>query len=111
MAIVVEPIELRENNLYAAGRILLFENDETFLERDIVETEGDLDDSYYVIKKEDRLDYIAWRFYNELVEDSSKYWWVIADANEIEIENPLDLADLVGVEILIPNILNTRLEV
>ncbi len=101
-------LELRENNLYANGVIVEFDNGEQVLEREIFETEGDLEDSYHIVKDRDRLDSIAFQFYNDSVEDSSKYWFLIADANSIQ--NPLDIVDLVGSEILIPNVLNAKLE-
>lgn len=100
--------ELNDNNLYRNGLIFQFSGGEQLLERDQLVLQGDLEDFYHTVRHEDRLDRIAYRFYKDLVPDSSKYWWVIADANEIE--NPLDLSEWVGVEILIPNIINVKLE-
>jgi len=52
-------------------------------------------DTSYIIKEGDKLDYLAYLFY----EDAS-LWFFIADANDIE--NPLELE--VGSKIIIPNI-------
>lgn len=103
----VDYLELEENNLYASGYLLVMEGDERQLLRDPLVWIGSLEDSYHTLTDRDRLDTLAWEYYNQFVSDASKYWWVIADANNIL--NPLDLADLVGKQLLIPNILNVRL--
>lgn len=101
-------IELRENNLYRNGRVIEFpEQGESILQRKLIKYTAQESDQYYTVKKEDRLDIIAYKAYKDIVEDSSKYWWVIADVNNIM--NPLDIDDLVGKEILIPDILNVLL--
>lgn len=102
-----EYLELEENNLYAAGYLLIMEGDEQQLLRDPLQWTGSLEDRYHVLTDRDRLDTLAYDYYNDFVADASKYWWVIADANAIL--NPLDLTDLVGRQLLIPNILNVRL--
>ena len=103
-------IELRGNSLYRNGFIVEFDDtDEQLLMRDQIDFEGTVYDEYYTVRMEDRLDLIAYRHYKNSVEDSSKYWWVIADANNIV--NPLDLSDFIGKEILIPNILNVLIQI
>ena len=102
-------IELRTNNLYASGAIEEFNNGEKSLIREPVDFVIDsTDNSYHIITKFDRLDLIAYQFYGTIIEDASKYWWVIADVNEIT--NPLDLKDLVGTRIVIPDILKVLLQ-
>ena len=98
---------LRVNNLYRNGEIIAFDNGELALTRSQLEIEGTLQDEYYTVLAKDELTLIAYNKYNKFVEDASKFWWVIADANSIN--NPLDLSDLVGQEILIPNIITTLL--
>ena len=95
-------LELRENNLYQNGKVYEFPTGEQLLLRDIIPFKGTLTDSYHIVTTEDRLDILAWQYYKDTVVDPSKYYWVIADANNIF--NPLDLADYVGKESLIPNI-------
>lgn len=101
-------IELRGNNLYRNGEVIQFEDGESILVRELIPFEGTVKDEYYTVRLEDRLDLIAYKHYSRIVEDSSKYWWVIADANNIH--NPLDLSEHLGVELLIPNILNVLLK-
>lgn len=98
---------LRGNNLYAAGYLIEFNTSEGLLLRDKVVVDGSIEDQYYVVQLEDRLDLLAWKFYGNIVDDASKYWWLLADANNIH--NPLDLSEFVGKSILIPNILNAQL--
>ena len=102
-------LNVRGNNLYRNGLLIEFEDtDEQLLTREPLEIEGTLGDIYHLVKSEDRIDILAYRYYSATVPDSSKYWWVIADANHIV--NPLDLSSLVGTEILIPNILTVLLK-
>lgn len=97
-------LELRGNNLYRNGEIIEFNDTEQLLLRDKLIWEGSEEDDYYTLKDWDRLDILAYNKYADYVEDASKYWWVIADANNIE--NPLDLRSWIGKELLIPNIIN-----
>lgn len=106
---LLEPILLRENNLYQNGEVIQFDNGEQLLLRPLVVIEGTLTDEYHIVKNNDRLDLLAYRYYKDEVADASKYWWVIADANIIE--NPLDLTGWVGKEILIPNITKALLRI
>ena len=101
---------LRINNLYRNGSIITFNNtDELLLIRDKLDITGTLKDEYHTVVDGDRLDKLAYEKYNRFVEDSSKYWWVIADANNID--NPLDLTEIIGSELLIPNILDILLKI
>lgn len=100
-------LELPRNNLYAAGYIVALQDNEGLLLRKPLELKGSEQDVYYTVKQGDMLDAIAWKQYANVVEDASKYWWVIADANSIQ--NPLDIEYLIGQNILIPNILNVLL--
>lgn len=102
-------LTLRESNLYAHGRVVVYEDGAVELERDFPVYQGNQRDTYYTVKNSDTLDRIAWQHYKDEVETEAAedYWYVIADANQIE--NPLDLSEYVGKEILIPNVLNFRL--
>ncbi len=96
-------LELLESNLYAKGSLVQFNDDVQELERDSVTWEGDISDIHYTVMYDDTIDKIAWKFYKDVVEFPERYWWVIADANGIE--NPLDLTDVIGKDIVIPNLL------
>lgn len=99
---------LTGNNVYRNGEVALFSDNEGLLIRDTVEFVGETEDMYHTVKKLDRIDLLAYNYYKNRVQDASKFWWVIADANNIE--NPLDLTSLVGQDILIPNILDVLLK-
>jgi len=102
-------IELRDNNLFVNGSILDFGGDEQLLIRDNLVIQPRNEDIYHIVIQGDRLDKLAWKFYQNVVEDASKYWWVIADANDIF--NPLNLEDYIGKEILIPDLPRVRLQI
>ena len=94
-------IVVPNTNLYRNGSIINFSNGEQLLLRDKVVIEGSIEDDYYTLGRDEDLDFVSWKFYSDFVADASKLWWVIADANNIE--NPLDLEDYIGTELLIPN--------
>ena len=95
-------IKLRNNNLYRNGRVIRFSDGDELLIRKQVTLEGTLTDNYHVLKKGERLDQLAWKYYKMLAKDASKYWWLIADANKIY--NPMELDSYIGQELLIPNL-------
>lgn len=103
-------LELPDNNLYATGRIIDFNDgsNELVLLRDKIVYEADDLDEYHTVKHMDAIDKIAFDRYSKYVEDASKYWWVIADANNID--NPLDLSEWVGKDLVIPYFLKVRLQ-
>jgi len=95
-------IEVSQSNLYQNGTIIIFDNGEKELVRDRVEWKGSVNDTYYRVRQNDFIDLIAYNVYKDLVENPEFYWWLIADANDIE--NSLDISEFVGQEILIPDI-------
>lgn len=103
-----EAIELRENNLYADGQIIVFDEGDEMLERIPLEIESSEEDKWHTVVAGDRLDLLAYKYWNKFIPDASKYWWVIADANQDVIDNPLDLTELVGTDLFIPDILRVR---
>jgi hypothetical protein len=94
--------EVRQNNVFRNGRIVEISSTEKLLVREKFETVGTVEDRWHLVKTTDRLDVLAWKYYGSRYDDASKFWWVIADANNIM--NPLDLSELVGKEILVPEI-------
>ena len=96
-------LELEINNLYGNAELLDFPFDgEQMLVREPLVFPAQISQLYYRIKKDDRLDLIAYRFYSPRVEDAAKFWWVIADANNIF--DPMDLTEYLGHEITVPDI-------
>lgn len=101
--------ELSENNLYVNGRIIQFADGEQILIREKIVYVGKEQDTYHTVRDFDEIGALAWRYYKKYVQDASKYWWVIADVNNIH--NPFDLTEWVGKELLIPNILTIKLTI
>lgn len=100
---------VRDNNIYQNGRVIDFGEGEQMLIRSKVALEGSITDIYHTLKRGERLDQVAYKYYSNFVEDSSKYWWLIADVNNIH--NPLDISDLVGTSLLIPNLTKAVLQI
>lgn len=103
-----EPIELPISNMFANGRMIVFDDGSGKLVRDRLVYEPNEPDSYYTVKIDDVITRIAYKSYQSKVLLPSHYWWIIADANKII--NPLDLSSFVGKEIIIPNLLNFKLK-
>lgn len=95
-------IELRDSNLYRNGKIILFPNLNRELVRQLINWPGAENDKYYSVRNTDSIDQIAYFQYKNVVDKPEWYWWVIADANNIV--NPLDISDLVGSQIVIPDL-------
>lgn len=102
-------MEIRENNLYRNGFILVFDDGEELLLRDYIKVFKSDGDRYHTVTSIDRIDLLAYEYYKDIVADASKFWWVLADANEIL--EPLDLSALTGKDIIIPNIINVLLNI
>ena len=100
----ITPIRLDKSNPYANGRVLVFSDGTKKLVRDFVEYVGGEGDDYHTVRLDDTITGIANKFYKEKVDKPERFWFIIADANNIR--NPLDLSTYVGEEILIPNVLD-----
>jgi nucleoid-associated protein YgaU len=87
-------IRLRKNNPYSRGAIFVFKDGTSFLRRTPVAYEGSYTDVSHLVRTDDTLSNIAFKHYGD-----SKYWWLIADVNEIH--NPFELP--IGTHILIPD--------
>lgn len=101
---------LKSSSLYRNAVVAVFDDtDEGLLIRDPLNLKGEQQDMYHKVVELDRIDLLAYKYYGSRIKDASKYWWIIADANNIE--NPLDLRAFVNKQILIPNILNVMLKI
>jgi len=100
-------IKLSENNLYSTGKIITFDDGSQELDRGDFSIVGTQNDFYLTPGENQRLDKIAWEQYSDLVPNAAKRWYVIALANDIE--NPLDEIEFIGIQIVIPNILDFKL--
>lgn len=93
--------ELLDSNLYVDGRILNFRSGDRILIRRKIDHSPSRKDRIHALKRNEDLTEIAWRYYRGKVENPERYWWIIADANDIT--NPLDLGD--RERLLIPDVL------
>ena len=100
-------LQLRDNNLYANGKVLLLSGGEQLLERDPLVYDGSITDKHHTVMDGDALTNIAYKYYAPISNDPAKYWWIIADVNSID--DPLDIQDLIGEDILIPDLLIIKL--
>jgi len=103
-------IDISTNDPYITGYIVEFPTEgEQLLLRDKLAVTGNTLDEWYTVIENDRIDLIAFKKYDGKIEHPARYWWVIADANNIH--NPLDLSSWVGKDILIPDIQKVLLNI
>lgn len=98
----IASVRLSPSNPYRNGVIFVYQDGEQELSRVIAVWAGAENDKYHNVKKGEELDFIAWKNYKDILEKPEWYWWAIADANEIE--NPLDLSEFIGKDLVIPDI-------
>lgn len=100
-------MEVQVYSPFSTGKVMSFDDGTQELDMGDFSIVKTAQDDFYTPKTEERLDPIAFSFYNESVPDGDKYYWVIAIANDIEM--PLDEDEFVGLELIIPNILDFKL--
>lgn len=101
-------LKLPDNNLYQKGIVVTFADGSQLLQREELVYGATMKDTYHTVVEGNTLDGLAEKFYSNFVNDPSKYWFLIADVNNIQ--NPLDIDYLLGITILIPNIFNAKLQ-
>lgn len=94
--------ELSRSNPYAKSRIVVFNDGSEELEASEFARPSNPRFVTHLVKEGDELTALAYQYYSTQVQDASKYWHVIARDNDIE--NPIDLSDLIGQRIRIPDI-------
>jgi hypothetical protein len=90
-------IKLRPDSLYYGGREFLRNTTEPLLLKNPIKYKPTEQDLYHIVTFYDSYDILAFKYYG-----NSKYWWVIAEANEAV--NPFELEP--GTSIVIPNLSN-----
>jgi hypothetical protein len=93
----VEDLELRENNPYSIGSIFSFDEGDFLLDREPINVQKSVRDQFHLVIEGETLSNIAGKveYYN-----NSKYWWVIADVNQLYWSFELTP----GMVLLIPDI-------
>lgn len=100
--IQIEDLELRINNPFSIGNIFIFDEGDYILDRESIQVEKSIRDRYHTIIDDETLGTIAFNFYG-----NSKWWWVIADVNNISWPFKLET----GLTILIPDINKVNLSI
>jgi len=96
-------LELSSENPYAETGYIQLNKDQTMsLERERLRYVPSRNDRVHTVKAGEMLDGIAFQYYKG-VANGERYYWLIGDAND-SILNPLDLSDLVGSDIIIPDL-------
>ena len=104
---MITEIELSDYNPYQNAQIVVVEDDIMEMEFPDYAYQKSENDVYYTPLRGEKLTDIAYKYWDEIVPNAGKYWWVIAYANDIV--NPLDESEYVGKEVLIPDILQFKL--
>lgn len=94
-------MKVRDFDLYINGYIESFADGFKYLERDEIVYEGNDTDRIHTVKAGETLTRIAYKRYKDTLKNPSLYWWIIADANDIT--NPMNIVDLIGHDIVIPD--------
>jgi len=97
----MEALTLRVDNPYADGKLIQLPNNDIILNREKITYKPTVYDKRHTVIQGDNLTALAYQYYRNVTEYPSRYWWIIADANNIL--NPLDISDLIGYEIIIPD--------
>ena len=103
-------MEAKINDPYFDGILHEFSNGEKLLTRQKIQYKSSPEDKKHIIIGGDTLSKIAKKYYTGKVKNPELYYYIIADVNDII--NPQsfdDLQDLIGFEILIPDILTAKL--
>jgi nucleoid-associated protein YgaU len=94
---------LSDSNLFSrSGYVVLLDDNKTLFFRNPLVWKPQPTDKFHVVRLNESLDAIAYQYYANIRTDAERYWWVIAEANQIQ--NPLDISDYVGKSIRIPDI-------
>lgn len=75
--------KLRKNNPYSTGYLVKFKNGDSALLRTPLPIVRSERDKIHIVVEGENLTQIAFKYYKD-----SKYWWVLADVNEIH--NPFE---------------------
>lgn len=95
MATADTTLELRVNNPYSNGEIFVFNEGDSVMDGNTIDYIKSIKDRYFTVEQGDSLWSISFEAYGD-----SKYYWVIAQANNIDESYRLDI----GQSLLIPDL-------
>ena len=102
-------VELRENNRFAGGVIETFaDNTQELIAQSYTTAINAIKD--YQLKDVvigNEISCITYEMYKNAVEDASKFWWLIAEANDIDKAWELD--NLAGESLRVPDVIQFKL--
>ena len=104
----MENLVLKNDSLYADGYQVQLPNGDIVLNREKIVYVPEVTDKRHPVIQGDTLTGLAYRYYRASAEFPEKYWWIIADANSIL--NPMDISELIGHEIVIPDFVKVSLQ-
>lgn len=101
-------LSVRKFNMYRTGKVYNFpQENEKILQRGELVYNPSVLDKTHTVKNNESIWNIAYEEYQDKILNPSRYWWVIARVNNID--NPFDLSDFQGKDIIIPSISNIEL--
>lgn len=96
-------MKISQSNQFVDAKIIQINTEEQIIVRKKIDWKPQPTDQKHTVSMDETIDQIAYRYYKNKRANAEAYWWVIADANNIF--NPLDLSDLIGSQLVIPDIL------
>ena len=100
-------ITLKNDNLFQTGQLEQFADGTEMLTRKRLEYIRTGKERIHTVKQGETIRGIAFDRYKNITAEPQNWWWLIADVNEIE--NPLFLAEIVGKQIIIPDLYQAKL--
>ncbi len=73
-------VQIKQRSRLRFGELVMVDGVEFWDLLELPDIEKQTDDVNYVVKGQDRIDYLAFRFYGDPI-----LWWVIALANDMEL--------------------------
>jgi hypothetical protein len=102
-------VELKDNNRFAGGTIKTFaDGTQILVAPDIATPIAKIKDfNLTTVKARQDITAISYGQYNKTVSDASKYYWLLCEANNIK--KPWELENLEGEELVVPDIIQFKL--
>ena len=95
--------ELSQDNPYADGIVFEYEDGSQELERNAYNYAISGLEKIHTVSEGETLEGIAYQYYRKMVNNPGRYVVLLAEVNQID--NPLNLSDLTGTQLIIPDVL------